>query len=40
MVDQNSEPVLTDLIHSAYVSNMQKMAIPSLSYDPATEREM
>lgn len=40
MTDQNREPVLTDLIHIVYVSSMQKIAIPSLSYDPATDREM
>ncbi len=40
MADQKTEPVLTLLIHSAYVSSIQKIAIPSLSYEPATEREM
>ena len=40
MMAQKREPVFTDLIHMAYVSSIQKMAMPSLSYDPATEREM
>ena len=40
MTDQKSDPVLTLLIHMAYVNSIQKIAIPSLSYDPATEREI
>lgn len=39
-VDQNSEPVFTDLTHMQNVRFMANMAMASLSYDPATEREM
>ena len=40
MVDHKREPLFTDLIHNQYVNNIQKIAIPSLSYEPATDLEM